>query len=32
MDWWSAIGFDSAAAPPQRTEALERLRVGLKNR
>jgi hypothetical protein len=32
MDWWSAIGFDSAAILLQRTEAIQRLRVWLKNR
>jgi len=31
MNWWSTIGFDIAAAPPQRTEAIERLSVGLKS-
>jgi hypothetical protein len=29
MKWWSDIGFDSGAAPPQRAAALERLRAGL---
>jgi hypothetical protein len=32
MDWWSAISFDSAATPPQRAEAIKRLRLGLKSR
>jgi hypothetical protein len=32
MHWWSAIGFDSAAAAPQRAEAILRLRAGLKSR
>jgi hypothetical protein len=27
MDWWSAIGFDSAAPAPQRARAIERLRI-----
>lgn len=29
MDWWSAIGYDINAAPPQRTLAVERLRAEL---
>jgi len=32
MDWWAAIGFDNAATMQQRTEAIHRLRVWLKNR
>ncbi|HEX8167054.1 MAG TPA: DUF4157 domain-containing protein [Beijerinckiaceae bacterium] len=29
MDWWSAVGFDSAAPPDRRAEAIVRLRAGL---
>jgi hypothetical protein len=32
VDWWSAVDFDSAAAPVRRAEAIERLRAGLKRR
>jgi HEAT repeats len=29
MDWWSAVGFDAAAPPDRRAEAIGRLRAGL---